>query len=63
MERPADAIKETFLGTLNSNEYVQIDSLKQATEYGVKDLNLKNTYADDKPTSVKEHLQNWRDRW
>jgi hypothetical protein len=28
----------------------------------VKDLNMQNTYAVDKPVAVKELIQNWRDQ-
>ena len=57
-----DAFKETYLGRLPNEAFVQTAYPAQHTSFGVKDLNLKNCYARDKPVSVKEHLQNWRDR-
>ena len=63
MEGWPDALKETSLWKIESRNYVQgFDSANLSTQYGVKDLNLKNSYAGEKPVSVKEHLQNWRDR-
>lgn len=57
---PSAAISE--VPTLASLSYPARRQAVTHVQAGRKDLNLKDTYADYKEITLREHVQNWRDR-